>query len=262
MFNILMAIIVLGGLGAIFGVVISIVSKLFHVEEDPRLNQIKDILGGGNCGGCGYAGCADFAAGVISGKTSPGACPVGGIEGAAKIAEILGIEAEVGTALVAKVKCSGNRARTKTKYIYEGVDDCISATALAGGDKICAYSCIGLGTCISKCDFGAIFMDDGLARIDKEKCTACGACVKICPKNVIELVPKRTAAFVSCNSKNKGPIVRQICEVGCIACGICVKACPENVITLENNLAKIHRDGCTNCGACIEKCPMNTIVMD
>jgi len=262
MFNILIAAVILGGLGAFFGIVIAVFSKAFAAPQDERLLQIIEALPNVNCGGCGYAGCSAFAYSLLDGKSPVNGCPVGGNKLANEIAKILGVETKNDTPMVAKVKCSGHTENTKTKYLYDGISDCISANKLAGGDRVCTYACIGLGTCAERCPFNAISIVDGVAKISEEKCTACKRCVSICPKNVIELVPKRTAAFVSCNSQNKGPIVRQICDVGCIGCGICVKNCPEKVITMKDNLAKISRVGCINCGECIEKCPMNTIITD
>ena len=260
MSNILIAIIVLGGIGAFFGVVISVFSKVFAVDEDERLKLILEALPNANCGGCGFAGCPAFAAAIIEGKINAGGCPVGGSDLANKIAEIMGVKVEAEVPYVAKVKCNGRSENATTKYLYDGIEDCVSAASLAGGNKVCTYACLGLGSCKAKCKWDAISIVDNVAKVDEKKCTACGMCTKICPKNVIELVPKRTAAFVNCNSQNKGPIVRQICEVGCIGCGICVKNCPEKVITLENNLAKISRKGCINCGVCIAKCPRNIII--
>ena len=161
---------------------------------------------------------------------------------------------------VAKVKCYGTSSNAKTKYIYDGIIDCTAANNLSGGDKICAFACLGLGTCVKVCPVDAIRIVNGIAEIDKEICNACGKCAKICPKNVISIIPRETAAVVECSSQNHGQIVEQICEVGCNACGVCVNVCPVAAIKMENNLAIIDREKCTNCGVCVEKCPREIIM--
>jgi len=166
-----------------------------------------------------------------------------------------------GELVVAKVKCYGTSANAKTKYIYDGISDCTAANNLAGGDKICAFACLGLGTCARVCPVDAIKMINGIAEIDKKICNACGKCIEACPKNVISMISKEEKAFVECNSHNNGKIVNQICEVGCTGCGVCVNLCPVKAINLENNLAVIDREKCTNCGACVAKCPREIIII-
>lgn len=163
---------------------------------------------------------------------------------------------------VAEVKCAATCKDARKKYIYDGIEDCIAANSLAGGDKLCNYGCLGLGTCVRACGFDAISIKDGLAFIDHKKCTACGKCIEACPKHVIGLVPKIKGVSVFCNSKNKGELVKQICSCGCTGCGECEKVCPEKVIHIEDNLAVIDKEGCSSCGECIDKCPQTIILWD
>ena len=51
--DIVIAIAILGGLGLIFGLVLSAASKVFYVETAPRLAQLHECLPGATCGGCG-----------------------------------------------------------------------------------------------------------------------------------------------------------------------------------------------------------------
>ena len=67
MIEVLIAVGILGGLGLIFGLVLAAASKVFHVETDPRLDQLNQVLPGANCGGCGYAGCSGYAEAVLAG---------------------------------------------------------------------------------------------------------------------------------------------------------------------------------------------------
>jgi ferredoxin len=102
----------------------------------------------------------------------------------------------------------------------------------------------------------------GLPVVDEEKCTACGACVKACPKSVIELRNKgrrNMRVFVSCINKDKGAVARKACKAACIGCSKCAKVCPFEAITVENNLAYIDYTKCKLCKKCVAECPTGAI---
>jgi Na+-translocating ferredoxin:NAD+ oxidoreductase RNF subunit RnfB len=260
MTNIIYAAIVLGGMGLIFGALLGIAGRIFKVQKDEREDEILNVLPGANCGGCGYAGCADFASNVVNGNAKTNGCPVGGNDCANKVAAIMGVAASEVERKVARVKCSGNNNSAGLKFRYYGIRDCIAASKLGGGQKLCDYGCLGLGTCQQGCKFGAIKVVDGVAKVDPDKCTACGMCVSYCPKNVIEFVPYTAKPFVTCNSKQKGADVAAVCKAGCIACGICEKNCPTKAIVITDNIAHVDPDKCTNCGVCVSKCPKKVII--
>ena len=250
----------LGSLGLIFGAGLAYASQKFAVEVDPKITAIRDALPGANCGACGYPGCDGFAEAVFDEKAPANGCPVGGEGTANTVAEIMGVEVDTGVKQVAKVICNGNSEKCKPKFEYNGINDCVAASMINGGDKSCNYSCLGMGTCVRACPFDAIDIVDGrIAKIDPEKCTACGICVEVCPKNVIDMVPYGQDVVIACNNKETGREVRQKCEVGCIGCRICVKACPYEAIEFENNLAFIDYEKCTQCYVCVEKCPTGAI---
>ncbi|MBR5587192.1 MAG: RnfABCDGE type electron transport complex subunit B [Clostridia bacterium] len=258
--NIILAVSVLGALGLIFGVVLSLASSFFATEEDERIDKIVELLPGANCGACGFAGCEAFAKAVTEGTARPGGCSVGGEKTAELIAEIMGTDADY-VKQFAHLKCSASCAKAPHRYEFSGLDDCRAAARLGGGPKSCTYGCIGLGTCAKVCPLGAISLEDGLAVIDGEKCMACGVCVSTCPKNLIEIVPTTANYFVACASKDKGAQMKTLCSTGCIGCGICAKTCPHEAIEFENNLARIIPFKCQNCGLCAEKCPKKIIHM-
>ena len=266
--EILIAIGILGGLGLVFGLVLAIASKVFYVETDPRLDQLNESLPGANCGGCGYAGCGGYAEAVLKGEAPIGKCASGGDECAQKMAEIMGVKAEKMARRVAMVRCSGYKrkdAEGKTiglleKGNYEGVHDCLAATKVAGrGHTICKFGCLGFGNCVKACQYDAIHVVDGVARVDFDKCVGCMSCAAACPRGVIASVEYGEHIVISCSSHAKGNVTSRGCTIGCIGCGLCKKVCPQGAITLNKNLAVIDYSKCDNCGLCVNVCPKKMI---
>ncbi len=248
-------------LGIGFGILLGVASIVFHVDQDPRVDEIMEVIPGANCGGCGFPGCGGLATAIVEGKAPVNACPVGGAKVAAQIAAIMGVEAGASERQAAFIKCKGTCSVAKEKYDYVGISDCTMAAQLAGkGSKGCTYGCMGLGSCQKVCMFDAIELVDGIAVVNSDKCTACKKCIAACPKGLIELVPVKSEVRVACNSHDKGKEVMANCSVGCISCKICQKNCPEGAITIENDLAHIDYDKCTGCGICAAKCPKKTIL--
>ncbi|MDN5352539.1 MAG: H+/Na+-translocating ferredoxin:NAD+ oxidoreductase subunit [Clostridiales bacterium] len=260
---VILASVSLGVMGLIFGIILAFASKKFAVEVDPRVSEVREVVPGANCGACGYPGCDGFSNAVVKGIAPVNGCPVGGAAVAAKVAKIMGLEAESSVKRVAKVKCDGHAENCSNRYDYQGIDSCLAANMLNGGPKSCSFGCMGLGSCVAVCPFDAIHINDkGLAEVDPEKCTACGKCIETCPKDVISLVPYEQLTIVTCNNKDKGPQVKKNCKVACIACGMCERNCPHDAIHVVNNLAEIDYSKCVNCMICVEKCPTGAIQGD
>lgn len=257
--NLLFAALALGGMGLIFGIILGIASKVFHVDKDERVGMILQVLPCANCGGCGFAGCSAYAEAVVKGTAQPGGCSVGGPDCTKKVADIMGVEAETSGRKVARVRCLGNCENAPVKYDYVGVDSCFAAARVASGPKNCTYGCFGIGTCTQVCPVGAISVKNGVAFVNETICISCSKCVNACPRGIIELVPADSEYYVSCASKAKGVEVTKSCGVGCIGCKMCEKVCENGAITVEDNLAKIDYSKCTSCGLCSEKCPRKII---
>lgn len=261
--NILIPVVIVVVIGLVAGVILTIASKLMYVPIDQLVADIREELPGANCGACGFAGCDDYASalGKDKGETlSPSMCPVGGPDLAAKLAELLGVEATAADPKVATVLCGGNAAAAKKLMDYEGIDTCKAASQFYGGQWACGYGCLGLGDCAAACDYGAICVADGLAVVDREKCVGCGMCAKACPKNLIEVHSKKDLIYVACKSKAAGAQTRKSCSTGCIGCRKCEKACRFDAIVIENNLARVDFEKCKNCGLCAKECPTGAIV--
>ena len=248
---------VVSAIGLIAGVILAIVSKVFAVPVDERVEKIRDLLPGANCGGCGFSGCDGYAAAVAQGADCA-LCSVGGAQTAAAIAQVMGVEAGEFVRKIAVVRCSGSADCTGTRFDYSGYASCAAAVQLDNGPGACRFGCIGLGDCVAACEREAIAVQNGVAVVDPVLCGACGQCAKACPHGLIAIAPVGTRA-VRCHSNEKGPAQRKICTAGCIGCGMCAKVCPAGAIKVENFLAEIDPALCTGCGACEEKCPTKVI---
>ena len=189
MTNIIIAIASLGALGVLFGLILAFASKIFAIEADERIEKITEVLPNANCGGCGFAGCGAFAAAVVEGKAKVNGCPVGGDKVAKLISDIMGVESEGTVRYRAVVNCCGENDKATRKFIYNGVMDCRSAIQLGGGEKECPYGCLGYGDCVKACKFDAISLEYNVAKVDPDKCVACGLCKDACPKGIISLIP-------------------------------------------------------------------------
>lgn len=261
--SILISVAVIGGTGLCIGLLLGVAGKKFAVETDERELQIRDMLPGNNCGGCGYAGCDALAKAMAGGEAKIGACPVADAKANAAIAAILGEDAGEQIRMRAMVKCKGTCEAAAKKYHYNGLTDCRKLALIPGrGEKACEYGCMGLGSCVQACSFGGISIVNGVAAIDKELCKGCGQCVTVCPNHLIELVPYDAPVHVLCRSAAKGKEVRTVCQSGCIGCGLCARECEADAITVENNVAHIDAKKCTGCGKCAAKCPTKVIEIE
>ena len=257
---IVIATVVVAVVGIVIGIILGVAGEKFKVEVDPREEAVLDALPGNNCGGCGYAGCSGLAAAIAKGEAEVGACPVGGAPVAAKIGSIMGKDAGEAVHMGAYVKCAGTCDQAGVDYNYIGEQSCHMVKQISnGGPKSCNHGCLGFGECVEACPFDSIRIVNGVAVVNKETCKACSKCIKVCPQNLIELIPYDAKVAVQCSSRDMGKIVMKACKVGCIGCKMCEKVCEAGAVTVSDNIAHIDQEKCTGCGKCAEKCPKKII---
>ena len=264
---VVLSLILLGSIGLIVGLILFIVSRVFAVHTDERISRIESLLPNANCGGCGLPGCSAYAAKAVGQGSLDGlVCNACTAENRQLIASILGSEAEILDEKVAVLRCNGTCGnRVSSQAEYDGAKTCSIANMSGAGQWLCSYGCLGYGDCANVCSFGAISIDaeSGIASVNPDICTGCGACVKSCPRGLLMLAPKtkpQRRIWVACANRDKGPVARKSCSVACIGCGKCVSACAFDAITLENNLAYIDQEKCRLCRKCESVCPQHSIV--
>ena len=257
---VLSAVLVVAAIGLIGAVILVAASVAMHVPVDERVEKITGVLAGANCGACGCAGCADYARAIVEDGAPVNKCTPGGAACASAVAAIMGVEAGESRSMKAAVACSGDCEHTAKRFDYQGLHSCAAAKGLYGGDGACTHGCLGYGDCVAACPFGAVSVEQGIARVDRAKCVGCGVCAGVCPNGVIRLVPEhRRKPVVACSSTDKGADTREACSAGCIGCMKCAKTCAKDAIVVENNLAVIDQDKCVGCQLCVKECPVGII---
>ena len=256
------AILILGGVGLVFGVFIAIANKRLWVWEDPRIDIVAQMLPNANCGACGQPGCRAFAERAVEGRISPSECTVASDSVHKSIADFIGVDAGAAVRRTARVLCAGGSDVALTQAEYRGLGTCSAAAAVAGGGKGCAWGCLGLADCERSCTFDAIRMSDtGLPVVDVAKCTACGDCVDACPKGLFTILAVEAHLLVQCRNLIGGDDALEQCRVACTACGKCVQDSEPGLISVESGVAVVDYERIALAGPrAVERCPTGAIV--
>jgi len=259
-----MAILVMGGLGIFFSAGLAVADKKLKSGIDKRIKEIEDLLPNVQCGACAYPGCGGFAEALVRDEAEVNQCRVADNEVKEKISRILGIEFKEKMPQVAIMRCQGGKNECRDRAVYVGIEDCRTAQLVDGGGKECSYGCLGLDTCARACPFNAIVMDEnGLPQVSEDKCTGCGICVEICPRNIPQLVDRTTKMYLACLNNDKGKKAKDICSRGCFTCMLCAsnKITPSGSIKIIDNLPQIdwERDQGDWKNA-LDKCPAKCFV--
>ena len=250
----------LGGLTLLLATGLIVANRTLHVEEDPRFDEVEEMLPHSNCGACGYPGCRAFAEALVADEVLPGKCTVSSPDERAAIAEYLGVDVGAEEARVARLACAGGTNVAQNHARYRGHQSCRSAALVAGGGKGCFWGCLGLGDCERVCDFDAIVMDEhSLPVVIEELCTACNDCVEICPKDLFSIHPASHRLWVACKNLEFGDDILDDCAVGCTACGRCAMDAP-GLVSMQDNLAVVDYKKAHGTRHPIERCPTGAIV--
>ncbi len=259
--SVILPLLLITGVGLVFGCILGVAYKFLAVKSNEKTEAVQEALPGANCGACGFAGCAQYAAAISEKGAKTNLCPVGGEAVAHRLSEIMGSSYEKLERRKAFVACNGSRAHCRNVSEYQGVDSCAACNDMFLGRKDCKYGCLGLGDCVRACPFGAIRIEDGVAVVDQTACTGCGQCFSKCPKQLIKVTLENVRTFVACSNKDRGNLTRKLCTSGCIGCKRCEKACEHGAIRVDEFCAVIDRTLCVQCHACRDVCPTGAIVV-
>ena len=249
----------LGLLTFLLATMIIVVNRKLAVSEDPRIDQVEELLPHVNCGACGHAGCRAFAESLVAGTAKPGECTVGNEAAKQQIAQLLGVEVGHAVKRVARIACNGGSNTARVNAHYRGEETCLAAVQVTGGGKTCVWGCLGYGDCETVCQFDAIYMNShALPVVDESQCTACGDCVTVCPKDLFSIHPVSHQLWVRCKNQQMGDDILKYCEAACTACGRCAMDAP-GVIVMENNLPVVNYTG-NQLQQAIQRCPTGAIV--
>ncbi|MDD6087892.1 MAG: Fe-S cluster domain-containing protein [Desulfovibrionaceae bacterium] len=252
-------------LGLLASAALAFASKIFFVEEDPKVEEVTEVLPGANCGGCGFAGCESYAAAVAHDPAVPAnLCVAGGAATAEAVGRITGKAAGSADPVVSFRRCEKHAGNVLKRYTYQGIPSCAAAAELANGSEKCEYACLGFGDCVRACPFGALQLEGDIVTVNSDKCTGCGICTKNCPRAVLEIIPRRARVVIGCSTKNKLKVAMQLCDSGCINCGKCVKSCPAKAIDNSTGRIQIDQEKClaygSSCGeACLKACSRGSL---
>lgn len=259
--SIIAAVVLLGGLTLVLALMLIIAHHKLQVYEDPRIDQVEEMLPHANCGACGYPGCRPFAEALVTGDAAPAKCTVSSQEGRAAIAAFLGVDVGFSEKLVARLACAGGSNVALKRAHYEGIETCRGAALISGGGKGCFWGCLGHGDCEVVCDFDAIRMDEhDLPVVDVDRCTACGDCVEVCPKDLFSIQPVSRQLWVACKNEEFGDGILEECQVACTACGKCAMDAEGDLISMIHNLPVIDYSKQHQNRKPIERCPTGAIV--
>ncbi len=252
----------MAALGVALAGLLAFANRKLYVFEDPRIGEVEELLPKSNCGACGQPGCRNFAEKVVAGEVAPAQCTVSSPQQRDDIAHLLGVDAGNVEKRVARLACAGGDHVAFLRARYAGLRTCRAAAVVGGGGKECAWGCLGLGDCEVVCGFDAIHLDrHGLPHVEADKCTACGDCVEVCPKQLYTLQPVSHQLWVACRNQADGDTAEASCEVACTACGKCVADAAPGLMKLDGFLAKVNYEGNHMARReVIDRCPTGAIV--
>ncbi|SKA77945.1 electron transport complex protein RnfB [Thiothrix eikelboomii] len=161
----LSALFVVGGLAALFGLLLGFAAIRFRVEGDPLADKIDKLLPQTQCGQCTFPGCRPYAEAIAKGEADINQCPPGGEVTIQALAGLLGVEPK---------PLNAEHGEAPAQALVALIDE---------------QTCIGCTLCIQACPVDAIV---GAAKhmhtVIEAECTGCKLCLPPCPVDCILMV--------------------------------------------------------------------------
>ncbi len=160
---------------------------------------------------------------------------------------------------VAFVRCSGD-GRIAFQLKNAGITTCQEAAKLDRKSMgLCTTGCFGQGACTAVCRYDAIKVENGIAKVDPDKCVGCKDCTFACPQHLITIVPYKGQKMVACSSTDDKETKAKVCGTGCSGCFDCEANCPNLAIYEDGTHSAIDPELCEDCHVCQYVCPRNVI---
>ena len=164
----LAAILTIGLMAAVFGLILGYAAIRFHVEGNPIVDQIDAILPQTQCGQCTYPGCRPYAEAIANGEAPINQCPPGGQSTIVALADLLDTEV---------LELNAENGEHNDIPLIAVIDE---------------QTCIGCTLCIQACPVDAILGAAKLMHtVITDECTGCELCLPPCPVDCIDMVPTR-----------------------------------------------------------------------
>ncbi|MCB1762117.1 MAG: RnfABCDGE type electron transport complex subunit B, partial [Gammaproteobacteria bacterium] len=114
-------------LGIALAFILAIANRKLYVYEDPRIDEVEEMLPHANCGACGKPGCRPFAEALVKGEVDPALCTPNSQDMTEEIAAFLGVELGDHTKRVARLACAGGAHVAYFRAEYSGLKSCRAA---------------------------------------------------------------------------------------------------------------------------------------
>lgn len=111
--------------------------------------------------------------------------------------------------------CSCTFLRALSEY---GIENSVAKTNFYA--VVAEESCEGCKTCLDRCQFGAISIEDDVSHVDIQRCAGCGLCVITCPSKALKLerksedesvhIPRNIIEFREERAKNRGISLKDV----------------------------------------------------
>ena len=180
----------MSALGVVLASILVVANRWLFVLEDPRIDDVEDLLPKANCGACGTPGCRPFAEKLVKGEVDPGLCTVNSKDTNQIIANFLGVQLGTHEKRVARLACAGGAHVAYIRASYAGLGSCRGASLVPVAARAAPGDAWAWATAPPFAPLTPfIWIVTACRSWTQTKCTACGDCVDVCPKDLFEIHP-------------------------------------------------------------------------